>query len=88
MKRESVRRNVQLSTRSAPALISFVIFSVSTLMIAWTFSGEVEAKFRSLVEGLLSACEADRLLERLWRLEDVPDIGALLKLTAIRGREN
>jgi 2-methylcitrate dehydratase len=44
---------------------------------------EVEAKFRSLVEGLLSAREADRLLERLWHLEDVQDIGALLKLTAI-----
>jgi hypothetical protein len=44
---------------------------------------EVEAKFRSLVEGLLSADEADRLLERLWSLEDVQDIGALVRLTAI-----
>jgi 2-methylcitrate dehydratase len=44
---------------------------------------EVEAKFRTLVEGLLSTVEADRLLERLWHLEDVQDIGALLRLTAI-----
>lgn len=44
---------------------------------------EVEEKFRSLVEGLLSPAQATRLLDRLWHLEDVDDIGALLRMTAI-----
>ncbi|MGZ8268236.1 MAG: MmgE/PrpD family protein [Burkholderiales bacterium] len=44
---------------------------------------EVEAKFRSLAADVLSPGQIDRLLDRLWRLEEVQDIGAMLRLTII-----
>ena len=44
---------------------------------------EVEAKFRSLCENLLSPDQAEELLARLWRVEDETDIGDLLRLTRI-----
>lgn len=44
---------------------------------------EVEAKFRSLAQDLLSPSQTDALLEKLWRLEQVEDIGEVLRLTMI-----
>jgi len=44
---------------------------------------EVETKFRSLALEVLTPGETDRLLARLWRLEEERDIGALLRLTTI-----
>ncbi len=44
---------------------------------------EVEEKFRSLAEDVLSARQIDRLLDRLWHLEDVKDMGEILRLTVI-----
>jgi hypothetical protein len=43
----------------------------------------VEAKFRSLAEDFLSPSQIDRLLARLWDLENVKDIGEILRLTVI-----
>lgn len=43
---------------------------------------EVEAKFRSLAVPALGEARATRLLERLWRLEEVADAGEILRLTA------
>ena len=45
--------------------------------------GEVEAKFRSLAQDLLTPTQTDQLLERLWNLEQVEDIGEVLRLTRI-----
>ena len=44
---------------------------------------EVEAKFRSLAQDLLSPAQTDALLEKLWNLEEVEDIGEVLRLTRI-----
>ena len=42
---------------------------------------EVEAKFRSLAQDLLTSAQTDALLEKLWNLEQVEDIGEVLRLT-------
>jgi 2-methylcitrate dehydratase len=44
---------------------------------------EVEAKFRSLASELLSPRQIERLLDRLWHLEEVKDVGEILRLTVI-----
>ena len=44
---------------------------------------EVEAKFRSLAEGVLRSSRTDALLERLWRLEEVENIGEVIGRTRI-----
>jgi 2-methylcitrate dehydratase len=44
---------------------------------------EVEEKFRSLAADVLSAPQIDRLLDRLWHLEDVKDMSEILRLTVI-----
>ena len=44
---------------------------------------EVEEKFRSLAQDLLSPSQTDSLLEMLWNLEQVDDIGEVLRLTRI-----
>ena len=42
--------------------------------------GEIEAKFRSLARDLLAPAQTDALLERLWNLEQVKDIGEVIKM--------
>jgi 2-methylcitrate dehydratase len=42
---------------------------------------EVEAKFRRLAADVLPASRTDRLLEALWRLEEVADAGEIVRLT-------
>ena len=44
---------------------------------------EVEAKFRSLAQDLLSPTQTDALLDKLWNLEQVGDIGEVIRLTRI-----
>ena len=44
---------------------------------------EVEFKFRSLVKDLLSPAQTDELLTRLWDLENIDDIGEVMRLTKI-----
>ena len=43
--------------------------------------GEIEAKFRTLAAEVLSAEQTDRLLENLWRLDELPDAGEIVRLT-------
>ncbi len=45
---------------------------------------EVEEKFRKLAANVLTIRQTDRLLETLWRLEDVADAGELVGLTVNR----
>jgi 2-methylcitrate dehydratase len=42
---------------------------------------EVEAKFRTLAAHVLKPPEIDRLLESLWRLEELDDAGEAVRLT-------
>lgn len=44
---------------------------------------EVEAKFRKLAGRALSGAACDRLLDRLWALEQVTDVAEVLRLTVI-----
>jgi 2-methylcitrate dehydratase len=44
---------------------------------------EVEEKFRSLAQGLLGETQTELLLDRLWRLEEIEDIGEIIRLTRI-----
>lgn len=41
---------------------------------------EIEAKFRSLAHDLLAPAQSDALLERLWNLDQVKDIGEVIKM--------
>jgi len=41
---------------------------------------EIEAKFRGLASGLLTSVQADAVLERLWNLDQVKDIGEVIKI--------
>ena len=44
---------------------------------------EMETKFRSLVGGMLPGARVDALLEQLWSLEALPEIGTLIQMTRI-----
>lgn len=44
---------------------------------------EIEAKFRSLAQGLLSERQISTLLDRLWNLEEVDDIGEVMSLLKV-----
>jgi hypothetical protein len=45
---------------------------------------EVEAKCRKLATDLLPAVEIEALLERLWHLEQVDDIGQVIQRIRVR----
>jgi 2-methylcitrate dehydratase len=42
--------------------------------------GEIAAKFRALAGGLLPSARAEALLDRLWKLEEVKDIGEVIEM--------
>ena len=42
---------------------------------------EVEAKFRGLARNVLEPAQTDRLLEALWKVEDMADAGEIMRLT-------
>jgi hypothetical protein len=44
---------------------------------------EVEAKFRVLARDVLTLAQTDVLLDRLWHLEQVEDIGQVIRLVRI-----
>jgi 2-methylcitrate dehydratase len=44
---------------------------------------ELEAKFRSLAQGLLGDHQMQRLLDLLWHLEQVDDIGEVMELLRV-----
>ena len=47
------------------------------------YDGELEGKFRSLDCGPLPEAQADSLLDRLWNLEELADVGEPIRLTKI-----
>ena len=44
---------------------------------------EIEEKFRALTADLLPQARVDALVGQLWKLEDLPDVGALIEMTKI-----
>jgi 2-methylcitrate dehydratase len=42
---------------------------------------EMETKFRSLAASMLPVARVDVLLEQLWKLEDLPEVGTLIRMT-------
>ena len=42
---------------------------------------EIEAKFRPLAAQVLSSAQTDRLLDKLWHIEDLADAGECVRLT-------
>jgi 2-methylcitrate dehydratase len=46
---------------------------------------EVEHKFRELTDGRFADAQADRILETVWQLDSLSDIGQLIDLLAIKG---
>lgn len=42
---------------------------------------ELEAKFRKLAANVLEPARTDRLLDKLWKMEDMPDAGEIVRLT-------
>ncbi len=46
---------------------------------------EIEAKFRTLVADMLPASQVNVLLRQLWKLEGLPEVGSLLRMTQPNG---
>ena len=46
---------------------------------------EISAKFRALAENALGAWQVDRILEQLWRFEDIPDVSVLPPMLVLEG---
>jgi 2-methylcitrate dehydratase len=44
---------------------------------------ELEQKFRSLAEGLLAEKQTDSVLDALWHLDDVDDIGKVIRMMQV-----
>ena len=49
---------------------------------------ELETKFRKLARAVLDEAQTSRLLERLWRLEEVDDVGEIVRLMVAGERVN
>ena len=44
---------------------------------------EIETKFRTLVADMLPVGQVDALLRQLWKLEDLPEVGSLMRMTQL-----
>ena len=49
---------------------------------------EVEAKFRTLTADTLERGQADAILAKLWRLDELADVGEVLQLFTVKGDRN
>jgi 2-methylcitrate dehydratase len=79
---EAMLCDVEVVTRSGKRYSSEVAYHKGHYKNPMTDS-EVEAKFRALAHDVLSPAQTDRLLDRLWHLEEVKDISEILRLTVI-----
>ena len=79
---EAMLCDVEVVTRSGERYTAEVPYHKGHYKNPMT-DAEVEAKFRSLAQDLLSPTQTDALLEKLWNLEQVEDIGEVLRLTRI-----
>jgi len=79
---EAMLCDVTVTTRSGQRYSAEVAYHKGHYKNPLT-DAEVETKFRSLAQDLLSPSQTDSLLDRLWHLEEVKDIGEILRLTVI-----
>ena len=79
---EAMLCDVEVVTRSGERYAAEVPYHKGHYKNPMT-DAEVEAKFRSLAQDFLSPAQTDTLLEKLWNLEQVEDIGEVLRLTRI-----
>jgi 2-methylcitrate dehydratase len=79
---EAMLCDVEVVTRSGKRYSSEVAYHKGHYKNPMSDS-DVEAKFRSLAHDVLSPSQTDRLLDRLWHLEEVKDVGEILRLTVI-----
>lgn len=79
---EAMLCNLEVVTRSGQKYASEVPYHKGHYKNPMT-DAEVEEKFRSLSEDLLSPAQTRVLLDRLWHLEEVKDIGEVIRMTRI-----
>ena len=79
---EAMLCRVEVVTKSGQEYSSEVAYHKGHFKNPLSDAG-VEAKFRSLAEGVLRPSRTDALLERLWRLEEVENIGEVIGRTRI-----
>ncbi len=79
---EAMLCEVEVVTRDGQSYASEVPYHKGHYKNPMT-DAEVEEKFRSLAQPLLSPAQTDALLEKLWQLEEVADIGEVIRLTRV-----
>jgi 2-methylcitrate dehydratase len=79
---EAMLCNLEVVTNSGQRYASEVPYHKGHYKNPMT-DAEVEEKFRSLTEDLLSPAQTRALLDRLWHLEEVEDIGEVIRMTRI-----
>ena len=79
---EAMLCDVEVVTKSGDRYVAEVPYHKGHYKNPMT-DAEVEVKFRSLAQDLLSPAQTGALLEKLWNLEQVEDIGEVIRLTRI-----
>jgi 2-methylcitrate dehydratase len=79
---EAMLCNLEVVTRSGQKYAAEVAYHKGHHKNPMT-DAEVEEKFRSLAEDLLSPAQTRALLERLWHLEEEGDIGEVIRMTKV-----
>ncbi len=79
---EAMLCNLEVVTKSGQRYSSEVAYHKGHYKNPMSDS-EVEDKFRSLAHDLLSSDQTDALLDRLWHLEGVTDIGEVIRMTKL-----
>ena len=77
---EAMRCHFTLVTKAGVTLTTMVDYHKGHYKNPLSDS-EVEAKFRTLATPMLASAQTDRLLEALWKMEDVADAGEIVRLT-------
>ncbi len=79
---EAMLCNLEVVTKSGQRYSSKVAYHKGHCKNPMSDS-EVENKFRSLVHDLLTPAQTEGLLDRLWHLEEVTDIGEVIRMVRI-----
>ena len=74
---------IEVVTRDGKRYVESAQYSKGHAMNPMT-DGDVEAKFRTLCEGLMDAAQQDALLKALWRLDQAADLNSLLDLLVMK----
>ena len=77
---EAMVCKIEVVTHAGQRYMAEVAYHKDHYQNPWT-DAELEEKFHALAGAVLSPSQADALLERLWHLEDVADMGEVVKLT-------